>query len=674
MFRPEPIKIIAVVIAVLAIQIAFAQSNSVGIGTLTPAPSAILDVDAAPGNNKGVLIPRLTATERLAIPSPANSLLVFDTDSSCFFYWKASASAWKSLCGNGAGSGNGMTGSTGNTGATGSTGSTGATGSIGSTGNTGATGITGATGTSGNNGATGSTGITGSNGTTGATGPGTICNTAADNYLTKFTSATEMCNSSIYDNGSNVGINTGSTPAASAKLEITSTNMGMLVPRMTTTQRNAIVSPAHSLLIFNTTTNCYEWWDSIGSTWVNMSCGGSACTPPSAPVANAATNITASGFTANWTASSGATNYFLDVSTDSNFGSFVPGYNNFSTGNVLTSNITGLTCGLTYYYQVRAATTCSSTNSNTITAIVPGAPAQPGTITGNTTFCAGSTYTYSISAVTGATSYNWIVPSDATINSGQNTTSISVTFGSTAGTVSVDAGNTCGTSTQSTLNVTASSPSILTTTPGSAVCSGTVTLGATASNGATVNWFTGPTGGTAIATGNSYTTPSLSATTTYYVEAVDGSCSSSPRTAVIATIKKVVAIRVKAGFYGYSAGDYSNVTVTFNQTPTGNTEPQSCASGCSCGGTGTNFQLQSNGTCLGIGIIIRDFTFTTYPTSVTISMVGQGVHSYNPEFCYVFTDGSVDCIIASGCTADPYYYTTWNVTNTCNLALPACTE
>lgn len=647
------------------------QSNSVGIGTLTPDPSALLDVDAAPGNNKGVLIPRLTATQRLAISSPANSLLVFDTDSACFFYWSSNASSWKSLCGTNQGSSNGATGVTGSTGTAGSNGSTGATGATGITGIIGATGPTGIAGT---NGVTGSTGTTGVNGITGATGPGNICNTASANYVTKFTSSTDMCNSIIYDNGSNIGINTGPTPEASAKLEVTSTNMGLLVPRMTIAQRNAIASPAHSLLIFNTTTNCYEWWDSIGNAWVNMSCGGNSCTPPPVPVANAATSITATSFIANWAASSGATNYFLDVSTNSSFSTFVPGYNNFSTGNVLSSNITGLTCGTTYYYQIRAATTCASGNSGTITAATPGAPSQPGVITGNSTFCSGSTYTYSISAVTDATTYNWTVPAGATINSGQGTTSVSITFGSTAGIIAVDAGNSCGTSTQSTLNVTVANPTILTTTPGSAICSGTVTLGATASSGATVHWYTGPSGGTAVATGNSYTTPSLSATTTYYVEAVDGSCISA-RTAIIATVKKVVGIRVSAGFYGYTAGDYSNVTVTFNQTPTGNTEPQSCSSGCTCGGSGTSFQLQSNGTCLGLNIIIRDFTFSTYPTSVTISMVGQGVHSYNPTFYYVYNDGTTDYMsIASSCTADPYYYTTWNVTNTCSLALPACTE
>jgi hypothetical protein len=45
-------------------------------------------------------------------------------------------------------------------------------------------------------------------------------------------------------------------PHASAALEISSTNKGILFPRMTTAQRDAIGSPAEGLMIYNTTTNC----------------------------------------------------------------------------------------------------------------------------------------------------------------------------------------------------------------------------------------------------------------------------------------------------------------------------------------------------------------------------------------------------------------------------------
>jgi hypothetical protein len=57
----------------------------------------------------------------------------------------------------------------------------------------------------------------------------------------------------------NMAINTdGSTPDASAMVDIGSTTKGFLLPRMTTTQQNAIPSPATGLLIFNTTDNGFK--------------------------------------------------------------------------------------------------------------------------------------------------------------------------------------------------------------------------------------------------------------------------------------------------------------------------------------------------------------------------------------------------------------------------------
>jgi hypothetical protein len=52
----------------------------------------------------------------------------------------------------------------------------------------------------------------------------------------------------------NVGINQV-TPAASAVLDIVSTTKGVLFPRMTTTQKNAIASPAAGLVVYDTTLN-----------------------------------------------------------------------------------------------------------------------------------------------------------------------------------------------------------------------------------------------------------------------------------------------------------------------------------------------------------------------------------------------------------------------------------
>ena len=55
------------------------------------------------------------------------------------------------------------------------------------------------------------------------------------------------------------------TPDASSILEINSTTQGVLLPRMTTTERDAISSPATGLLIFNTTTVKLEYYS--GTAW-----------------------------------------------------------------------------------------------------------------------------------------------------------------------------------------------------------------------------------------------------------------------------------------------------------------------------------------------------------------------------------------------------------------------
>jgi hypothetical protein len=93
-----------------------------------------------------------------------------------------------------------------------------------------------------------------------------------------------------------------------------------------------------------------------------------------APEATAATDISASGFTANWTAPPGTAtlkNYFLDIATDASFSSFVSGYKNRSIPKSGVK-VTGLTSGKTYYYRVRAANAeGTSVNSNSEKVVLP---------------------------------------------------------------------------------------------------------------------------------------------------------------------------------------------------------------------------------------------------------------------------------------------------------------
>lgn len=69
--------------------------------------------------------------------------------------------------------------------------------------------------------------------------------------------------------GQAVSINsTGAAPDAQSVLDVTSTDKGVLLPRMTTAQRNAINPSSGAdfgMMIYNTSTSTYDYWD--GSAW-----------------------------------------------------------------------------------------------------------------------------------------------------------------------------------------------------------------------------------------------------------------------------------------------------------------------------------------------------------------------------------------------------------------------
>ncbi|MCX6191681.1 MAG: hypothetical protein NT109_05305, partial [Flavobacteriia bacterium] len=195
----------------------------------------------------------------------------------------------------------GPTGATGPTGLTGPAGSNGTniqgiqgiqgiagpTGLTGATGATGAAGPSGASGTNGTNGAVGATGPAGAQGIQGATG--LLTSGAAAGNTPYWNGSQWVVNgTNLFNNGSNLGVGTTS-PHASALTDLTSTTQGFLPPRMTTTQRNAIASPAIGLVIFNITTNCLNfytgaaWFETCGTptytaTLTTINCGGATTT------------------------------------------------------------------------------------------------------------------------------------------------------------------------------------------------------------------------------------------------------------------------------------------------------------------------------------------------------------------------------------------------------------
>jgi hypothetical protein len=84
-------------------------------------------------------------------------------------------------------------------------------------------------------------------------------------------------------------------------------------------------------------------------------------------------------------------------------------------------------------------------------------PEPAGVIAGNDTVCSNyETYTYTVPAVTGATSYTWMIPAGTDINTGTGTYSIviSVHPDALSGDISVEGKNACGSGTASVKPIT----------------------------------------------------------------------------------------------------------------------------------------------------------------------------------------------------------------------------
>lgn len=78
-------------IALFAFQIHYAQ---VGIGIEDPETSSILEVQST---EQGVLLARMSTSQRTSIVIPANGLTVFDTDLQSYYFNNWDDSSWESL-------------------------------------------------------------------------------------------------------------------------------------------------------------------------------------------------------------------------------------------------------------------------------------------------------------------------------------------------------------------------------------------------------------------------------------------------------------------------------------------------------------------------------------------------------------------------------------------------
>jgi len=169
-----------------------------------------------------------------------------------------------------------------------------------------------------------------------------------------------------------VGIGT-STPDPSARLDVWDNQRGILIPRLTTAERDAITNPAHSLLIYNIDCKEYQYYIP-GTGWVsiltNVTAGGSGS---GTLTAYPATGIWAGGFTANWSPVAGATSYEVRVYQDCG-SSTVVATANFSAGSTSGPVSVSMSCNQARCYEVRAtvsSTSCGSTASLLISNRVP---------------------------------------------------------------------------------------------------------------------------------------------------------------------------------------------------------------------------------------------------------------------------------------------------------------
>jgi large repetitive protein len=138
---------------------------------------------------------------------------------------------------------------------------------------------------------------------------------------------------------------------------------------------------------------------------------------------------------------------------------------------------------------VYGTNSCASGSTSCLAVTVNPVPGQAGNITGPGSTCAGSTGNiYSITPVANATGYQWTTPTGWTINSGQNTYSVTVTAGNTNGSLTVTPSNNCGNSNTSSLNVIATQLPVANAGPDQVIGYGSPTVLAGSATGGSGNY------------------------------------------------------------------------------------------------------------------------------------------------------------------------------------------
>jgi large repetitive protein len=426
-------------------------------------------------------------------------------------------------------------------------------------------------------------------GSTAGTGTFNVTNGGSSNpYLT-------VKNAGTAGNPGQVGIGT-SSPNASAALDITSTIGGVLLPRMTTTQRTSIPAPANGLVVFDASLNCVYVY---AGTWIQLACG---CVGPTAPTGFTGTASACNSLTTTYTITpSGG-----QVSTN---WTVLPS-GTINSSNLTTANITFSAVGTYTIYATPVNSSSCAGTAATYTVTILTTPATPGTITPSTSSpCVSTnTTTLTIAAVPGATSYNWTTSNSTIATVAGTGTTATVTTTSTAGTVtfSVTATNSCGTSAASSVTITSiAAPG----TPGT-ISGSTPICASSAGNvysiapvaGATSYTWTVPAGVGTIASGQGTTsitvTAAGSAGSGSITVTATGPCGTSAASSLSVTV-----IGVTHGTASFACNQVSGTNTGANSTgsvqtwtvPSCITTVTIVATGGSGGGSSTYFDYGGGG-------------------------------------------------------------------------------
>ena len=243
-----------------------------------------------------------------------------------------------------------------------------------------------------------------------------------------------ISSSVIFSNPRNIGIGT-STPHPSAILEIWDNHRGLLIPRLTTQQRNRISNPAHGLIIFNVDFFSLEIYDTITNAWYVIS---------QPKICESILNCTPMISGPNFVCAGDTVRYIAEGCPEANYQWTIPiAWTNIPAQSSDTLIIIPDTTDGFIQVQPYTKCECCYGHNFTLPVIADTAPDCLPVITGPTSVCADDTI-YFVAHGCSDASYQWIVPNGWTLLSGQGADTLYLIPDTTAGNVSVQACNQCG--------------------------------------------------------------------------------------------------------------------------------------------------------------------------------------------------------------------------------------